>query len=60
MITEESQVSRAARAKAEAERKRKAEAEAKARTFDAAVRSLEESTKALQRAIRSAGIYIPG
>ncbi|MCB1876711.1 MAG: hypothetical protein KDH88_12130 [Chromatiales bacterium] len=38
----------------------RAEREAGGGAYDAAVRSLEESTKALQRAIRSAGVFIPG
>ena len=37
-----------------------AEKEAARGDFDAAVRSLEKSTKEIVRAIRSAGIYIPG
>jgi hypothetical protein len=37
-----------------------AEAEAGRGAFDLAVKSLEEATKFLQRAIRSAGVYIPG
>ncbi len=38
----------------------RAEAQAKDGAFAKAVESLEESTKGLQRAIRSAGVYIPG
>lgn len=38
----------------------KAEKEAKGGAFDQAVDSLEQATKYLQRAIRSAGVYIPG
>ena len=37
-----------------------AEGEANNGAFDKAVKSLERSTKNLQRAIRSAGVYIPG
>ena len=37
-----------------------AEAEAGRGAFDLAVKSLEQATKFLQRAIRSAGVYIPG
>jgi hypothetical protein len=37
-----------------------AEGEAKSKAFANAVRTLELSTKELQRAIRSAGVYIPG
>jgi hypothetical protein len=38
----------------------KAEREARAGRFKEAIRSLEQSTKELVRAIRSAGVYIPG
>lgn len=37
-----------------------AEAEAGSGGYDLAVKSLEKATKELQRAIRSAGVYIPG
>lgn len=37
-----------------------AESEAGRGAFDLAVKSLEQATKFLQRAIRSAGVYIPG
>jgi endonuclease III len=37
-----------------------AEAEAGAGAYDRAVDTLEKATKELQRAIRSAGVYIPG
>jgi tetratricopeptide (TPR) repeat protein len=40
--------------------RRQAESEANAGAYDKAVDRLEEATKYLQRAIRSAGIYIPG
>jgi hypothetical protein len=40
--------------------RQQAETEAGAGAYDKAVRSLEEATKYLQRAIRSAGVYIPG
>ncbi len=38
----------------------KAEEQADAKDYEAAIVSLEESTSALVRAIRSAGVYIPG
>lgn len=38
----------------------RAEAQAKEGAYAKAVESLEEATKGLQRAIRSAGVYIPG
>jgi hypothetical protein len=37
-----------------------AEEQAAKREFDAAVKTLEESTRELVRAIRAAGVYIPG
>ena len=40
--------------------RQQAESEANAGAYDKAVGRLEEATKYLQRAIRSAGIYIPG
>jgi hypothetical protein len=40
--------------------RRVAEAEGAARQFERAIATLEESTRALVRAIRAAGIYIPG
>ena len=40
--------------------RKKAEQEAAAGAFDAAVATLEAATKELVRAIRSAGVYIPG
>ena len=40
--------------------RKKAEKEAASGDFDAAVGTLEEATKELVRAIRSAGVYIPG
>lgn len=45
---------------AAAQLRRRAEQEAERRDFDAGVRSLEESTRELVRAIRSAGVFIPG
>jgi len=45
--------------KAEALRKR-AEKAAGKKDFDTAVKTLEESTREVTRAIRMAGIYIPG
>jgi len=40
--------------------RRKAEAQAEKKEFEAAIRTLEQSTKELVRAIRGAGVYIPG
>ena len=40
--------------------RRQAEEQAGRREFDAGVRTLEESTRELVRAIRSAGVFIPG
>ena len=40
--------------------RQKAEGQAGSGAFKEAIKSLEESTKYLQRAIRSAGVYIPG
>jgi hypothetical protein len=37
-----------------------ADEQAQRREFDAGVKSLEDSTRELQRAIRAAGVYIPG
>jgi len=37
-----------------------AEEQAARREFDAAIKTLEESTRELVRAIRAAGVYIPG
>jgi len=49
------------RAMAESARLRQqADAQAQRREFDAGVKSLEDSTRELQRAIRGAGVYIPG
>jgi hypothetical protein len=42
------------------ELRREAESQADAGKYEAAIESLEKSTKELVRAIRSAGIYIPG
>lgn len=43
-----------------AQQRKSAEASAGKRDFDAGVRALEESTRGLVRAIRGAGVYIPG
>ena len=40
--------------------RQQAESEASAGAYDKAVDHLEEATRYLQRAIRSAGVYIPG
>jgi len=49
------------RALADSARLRKqADEQAQRREFEAGVKSLEESTRELQRAIRGAGVYIPG
>jgi hypothetical protein len=40
--------------------RKQAEDQAQRREFDAGVKSLEDSTRELQRAIRGAGVYIPG
>jgi hypothetical protein len=45
---------------AAAELRRQAEEQAGRREFDAGVRTLEESTRELVRAIRGAGVFIPG
>lgn len=45
---------------ASAKLRQQADAQAQRREFDAGVKSLEESTRELQRAIRAAGVYIPG
>lgn len=39
---------------------RQADEQARQREFDAGVKSLEDSTRELQRAIRAAGVFIPG
>jgi len=46
--------------KAAADLRRQAEEHANAKEFDKGVRTLEESTRELVRAIRSAGVFIPG
>lgn len=40
--------------------RQQADEQARRREFDAGVKSLEDSTRELQRAIRAAGVYIPG
>lgn len=40
--------------------RKQADEQAQRREFDAGVKSLEDSTRELQRAIRAAGVYIPG
>ena len=40
--------------------RQQADGQAQRREFDAGVKSLEDSTRELQRAIRGAGVYIPG
>jgi hypothetical protein len=40
--------------------RKQAEEQAQRREYDAGVKSLEDSTRELQRAIRGAGVYIPG
>lgn len=45
---------------ASAKLRQQADEQARRREFDAGVKSLEDSTRELQRAIRAAGVFIPG
>jgi len=45
---------------AAAQLRKAADEQAARREFDAAVKTLEDSTRELVRAIRAAGVYIPG
>jgi hypothetical protein len=40
--------------------RKQADEQAQRREYEAGVKSLEDSTRELQRAIRAAGVYIPG